>query len=115
MSEGILLGILTLAGYAVIYNRLPKNVKTFFVRHPLLTDVILAVLFYMLMGFSLTAHIACATMTLGAMILLEFEREPEKYQFFFELSEKAKAGYNKFLLYLQSLSNKKELTKDGIS
>jgi hypothetical protein len=109
MGEGILLGVITLAGFVVLYKRLPKGIKVFLVRHPLLTDVTLAVVFYMLMGFSLTAHIACAAMTLGAMLLLEMEREPAKYQFFINLVDQAKTGYDKFLLYLQSFSNKQNV------
>ncbi|MCI0526098.1 MAG: hypothetical protein L0Y56_01410 [Nitrospira sp.] len=97
--EGAALGGMTLLGLGVVYKRLPQGVQTFVCRHPLLTDCVLVVFFYKLMGMSLIAHVAVATMTLGTQAFFHVERNKEDYQFLYDLARKGNSmmseGLNK--------------------
>ena len=79
VATGILLGLLTLAGFAVIYNRIPflKNTATKF---PAFFDISAAVLTYWMFGATVIGLIAAAIAGLGTSFLLDIaiENENEK-------------------------------------
>ena len=89
--EGMLLGTITMTGFAFTYKKLPGRVKRFIVRHPLLTEVVMVVTFYEIMGMTVIAHVAAAVMTLQAMALLHIARNPDDFRFLDDVIDEGKA------------------------
>jgi|LWDU01.1.fsa_nt_gi hypothetical protein len=79
VTTGILLGLLTLAGFAVIYNRIPflKNIA---IKFPGFFDISAAFLTYWMFGATVIGLIAAAIAGLGTSFLLDIaiENENEK-------------------------------------
>jgi len=79
VATGILLGLLTLAGFTVIYNRI-SFLKSIAIKFPGLFDISAAVLTYWMFGATVIGLIAAAIAGLGTSFLLDIaiENENEK-------------------------------------
>ena len=104
LGDGLILGVFTLLGFSMIYKKLPKGVKVMITRHPLATDVLLAVVFYSVMGFTLVAHVAAATMTLGAMGMLYVAKNPQDFDFVYDTVDRMKATVKEGLSKLREMN-----------
>ncbi len=87
--DGIFLGTMTTLGFCLMYGKLPPWVQDFMKKHPLATELVLSVGFYMVMGMTLTAHFAVGAMVLQVQALLHVARNPEKFLFLQAAKEKA--------------------------
>lgn len=70
LTTGIVLGLLSLAGFTLTYTRLPKQARDFCLRHPLLTDVGCTWATYEILKGTATALIAAGTVSTGLSLLL---------------------------------------------
>jgi hypothetical protein len=91
MFDGIFLGAMTAVGLAVVYKRLHPKVQIFMQNHPLITDVFCMVLFYQVMGMTITAHFACAAMSMISMAGLHIERHKEDFEFLYDAIDLVKS------------------------
>ena len=81
LIDGVLLGTMTTVGFCLIYGKLPPWLKTWAMKHPITTDIIISCGFYAVMGMTLTAHFAVAAMVIEVQALLHIARNPEKFLF----------------------------------
>ncbi len=95
--EGVVLGGITLAGFTVLYKRMPIPVKKFMMKHPIITDCVIVVFFYEVMGMSIIAHVAVAVMSLGVMAGMEVARNPQDYQYLLSRMNFAKNEWAKIM------------------
>ena len=109
LLEGAVLGGITLSAFTITYNRLPEKVKGFIKNHPLITDTVCVVFFYKLMGATIIAHVAVATMSLGMQALLHIARNKEDYQLLFDIRDKAK---QQFLVSAEALKSMLKKNKE---
>jgi hypothetical protein len=72
ISTGVLLGLLTLAGFYVMYNRL-SIVRKFSLSAPGFFDIGAALLTYLMFGSTVIGLIAAAIVGLGTSMLLDYE------------------------------------------
>ena len=115
LISGFILGSITLGAFCLTYQKLPKGVKMFLVKHPLFTDVVMVVFFYTVMGFTVVAHVACATMALGAMFLLEIARNPSDYEFITDSLDRAKQSWKNALQKLKDINNEYKKEKELVN
>lgn len=106
LLEGIALGGLSLVGFGLSYKKLPVKVKRVVLQHPLLSEVVMVVFFYEILGMTLVAHIACGTMVLGAMATFHVARNPKDYQFIFDAIDSGKDALKSVRKQLQELNDK---------
>jgi hypothetical protein len=92
LIDGVLLGTMTTLGFCLIYGKLPPWMQDWMANHPLLTDIIVSCGFYAVMGMTLTAHFAVATMVLQVQGLLHIKRNPEKFLFLQAAKARARAA-----------------------
>lgn len=111
LVSGMVLGFMTLGGCYVMYKRLPSGLKQFCQRHPLLVDLLLAGAFYSIMGPTLVAHVAAATMSLGAMGLLHMARHPQDFEFVTDSIEAAKQQFSNALDKLRQINEEHKRRK----
>lgn len=102
MLDGIFLGMMTAVGFAVVYKRLHPKIQVFMQTHPLITDVVCMVLFYQVMGMTITAHFACAAMSIITMAGLHIERHKEDFMFLYDALDVVKSKVSTFMASLQS-------------
>jgi hypothetical protein len=100
--DGIFLGLMTGVGFAVIYKRLHPKVQVFMQMHPLLTDVVCMVLFYNIMGMTITSHFAVAAMSMMTMAGLHIERHKSDFQFLYDGYETVRSKVSAFLESLKT-------------
>lgn len=72
LSTGILLGLFTLAGFTILYNRFPF-LKKLAMKYPGFFDIGAAVLTYMLFGTTVSGLIAAAIVGIGTSFLLDVQ------------------------------------------
>ena len=70
ITTGISLAVLTCTGFWLIYTKLPDRLKSWMVKHALLTDVIACVFTYTLFGGTIIALFAAAFVGIIISILL---------------------------------------------
>lgn len=102
--DGMVLGLGTAAVGAATYSKLPKGVKAWVVRHPLLVEIGMTVVFYEVMGMTLVAHVACATMIAACMVLMHMQRNKQDYQFLFDAVDEGKKKLNAALAKLRDMN-----------
>lgn len=102
--DGIVLGLGTLGVGTLTYSKLPEGVKAWVVRHPLLVEVGMTVIFYEVMGMTLVAHVACATMIAGSIALMHMQRNKQDYQFLFDAVDEGKKKLNGALAKLRDMN-----------
>lgn len=90
LIDGVLLGTMTTFGFCLIFGKLPPWLKGWLANHPLATDIIVSCGFYAIMGMTLTAHFAVATMVLEVQGMLHIWKNPEKFLFLQHAKMKAK-------------------------
>lgn len=81
LIEGMLLGTMTTMGFCLLYGKLPPWLKQFIIAHPLMSEIVMSAGFYAIMGMTITAHFAVATMVLEVQGLLHIAQHPEKFLF----------------------------------
>jgi hypothetical protein len=104
--DGMFLGVMTFVGFSVIYSRLHPKVKIFAQNHPVFTDVVCAVFFYQVMGMTITAHFAVATMSMLSMAGLHIAKNKDDFAFLFDWIDRAKSKVNELLQQLKDSSVK---------
>jgi len=67
---GLSLALLTGAGFYLLFCKLPKRFQRFFLRNPLITDIIACISIYTLLGGTIVALFAAAWLGLIVSIML---------------------------------------------
>src|SRR5512142_1224941 len=88
--EGMVLGTITFAGFKMLFDKLPDKIKDFAIRHPLITDTCIVVVFYEVMGMSIVAHVAVACMSMMEFAYLGILRNPEEWGWILDYVEQGK-------------------------
>ena len=73
---GLTLATLTVVGFYLIYQKLPRWLRNWVQRHSLMTDLIACILTYVLLGGTITALFASAWMGIMISILLAVINNP---------------------------------------
>lgn len=76
LTTGLSLAILTGAGFYAVYRKMPRSVRKFLNKHPLLTDAIAVFLTYTLFGGTLVALFAAAWLGLIVSVMLALTSNP---------------------------------------
>jgi len=76
ITTGLSLATLTGAGFYMLFRKLPRRVRRFMHRHPLVTDAVACGLTYMLFGGTLVALFAAAWMGLIVSMMLAITSNP---------------------------------------
>lgn len=58
LLESTILAGITAAGFFNIFNKLPKSVRDFAIKHPLIMEIFMLLLTYGFLGFTIMAHMA---------------------------------------------------------
>ena len=58
LLESTILAGITAAGFFNIFNKLPKTVRDFAIKHPLMMEIFMLLLTYGFLGFTIMAHMA---------------------------------------------------------
>jgi len=74
---GLTLGGLTVAGFYLIWKKLPRRVRNFAVRHPLATDLTAAIATYVVIGGSVTGLFAAAWTGIIVSLMLKVGNNPK--------------------------------------
>lgn len=114
LVEGLVLGGLTFAGFAVTYSRLPAGVKVFIQKHPLLSDMAMVTFFYTVMGMSVTAHFAVAAMSVMTIMGLHVVRNKEQWQFLFDGIDRLKGMWDELMQKAKELNDAHMAKKEQI-
>ncbi len=78
LFEGFILGTMSAFCMALMFNRFPGKMQVWISQHPLLAEGFMVVSFYMIMGTSVTAHIAAAVMSMESFAAMHvFKNKPE--------------------------------------
>lgn len=70
VTTGLLLGVVTAAGFMFIWVKLPKTLRNFLTKYSLLTDLVVCVATYVLLGGTITALFASAFMGIIVSMML---------------------------------------------
>ena len=76
ITTGLTLALLTGAAFYMIFIKLPKRVRVFMQKHPLLTDAVACLLTYMLFGGTLVALFSAAWLGLIISTILALTSNP---------------------------------------
>jgi membrane associated rhomboid family serine protease len=90
ISSGMLLGLMTLAGFVILYKRIPL-LKKFATRYPAVFDISAAAITYFMFGSTIIGLLAAAVVGLGTSILLDFEMKRTKRESCVEMDDFASA------------------------
>ncbi len=101
LSDGLILGALTAAGFYLVYKRLPDWAKEFAAKHPLFVDVLVACCVYLLLGWTLTAHMAAAFAALLHPIMMILGRNERFCAWVKMIWQKGKEAWEKLLGLLE--------------
>lgn len=104
MFDGMFLGLMSFTGLAVVYNRLPGSVQLFAQKHPFLTDVVVAVFFYQVMGLTITAHFAVIMQSLMTTAALHVVKHKEDFIFLYDAVDLMKSKVRDFMGMLKTKS-----------
>lgn len=104
MIDGMFLGMMTWVGLAVVYKKLHPSVQQFAMNHPLFTDVVCAVLFYQVMGMTITAHFAVAAMSILTMAGMHVMKNKGDFMFLFDWVDRVKSKVSELVQGLREKS-----------
>lgn len=85
LSTAIALAVVTTGSVFIIYDKLPKRVKKFIVKHSLMSDILAFIAVYFILGGTLTALLAAAIMGVFISIMLHVANNEEDYLYLYDL------------------------------
>lgn len=83
-SDAFALALLTTTGFMFIYKKFPTRLRKFLEKHSLLTDLVAAILTYMLLGGTLTALTASAMVGILTSCLLYIAANPNDFTYLWD-------------------------------
>ena len=117
LSTAFALASLTIAGFVIVYSKLPKRLRKLIEKHSLITDLLCLIGIYFLLGGTLTALFAASICGLIISALLHVANHPNDYLYLYDMRDfiKTKLVEAKEMLntYGQTYRNRKlESTND---
>src|SRR5690348_707599 len=94
MSTAVALAAMVSASMYFCYQKLPRNVRKFILKHSLFVDFLAMVVTFFLLGGTLTALIAGAIVDLMVSLMLHIANHPEDYEFLFDAMKAVKELIN---------------------
>ena len=103
MIEAGLLAVITEAGLASMWKKLPKTVKDFMIKHPLLTDLFMLFGTYAFLGFTILAHMAGGLIVLFTTCMLYIAAHPDDFMYLYD----AQKAISEWVVNLQKSLNER--------
>lgn len=119
LSTAVALAALTVTGFVIVYNKLPRRLRKFIEKHSLITDLLCLIGIYFLLGGTLTALFAASICGLIISGLLHVANHPDDYLYLYDMRSfiKTKLAEAKEALnvYGQNYRQKKLETANDVS
>ena len=100
LSNAAALAILTTGGFAIVFNKLPRKVRKFILKHSLAADIVALLLTYVLLGGTLTALTAAALVGLMTSALIHIQNHRSEYEWLFDFGDAVKDKLNSFKQFM---------------
>ena len=87
LTSALSLAIATTAAATIVFNKLPRKIRRFLVKHSLFTDFLALISTYLLLGSTLTALMAAALVGLLTSALLHIANNPDDYLYLYDFKD----------------------------
>ena len=87
LFNAAVLASITFAGGCLTWHKLPRRIRRWFQKQDLITDVIMLLLAYLILGGTLTALLAAGMVGVMVSVALYIVNNPEKFEWLFEVIE----------------------------
>jgi len=115
ISQAIALAIVTFAGFAILYAKMPAKVRRFIESYPLLSDALAAGATYAFLGGTLTALFAGGCVALMTSTGLHIANHKEDFQYLWDGADATRAALRKVKEMLNKLGKSYRQNKIAIS
>jgi hypothetical protein len=87
LTDALVLSAFSTLGFILTYQKLPKTVQRFLVRHGVFTDIVTFGLTYVTLGSSLTALTAGAMVAIFTSMLIHIAANPNDFMYLYDLRD----------------------------
>lgn len=94
LSTAVALSVITVSGFVVVYQKMPRQIRRFLEKHSLMTDAMCLIGTYYFLGGTITALIAAGLVSLAVSGLLEIANNSENYLYIYDLKNYIKSKLN---------------------
>lgn len=111
LFDALVLSIATTAGFSLVFIKLPKSVRDWFVSHSLFAEVTSTVLGYVLLGGTLTALMASAFYCCECSLVFYIKNHQDQFQYLWDFWAWVKDKWNQAKEFLAKLGNEYRASK----
>lgn len=105
LANAMSIAVLVTAGFFMLYQKLPRNIRRWIVKYSLITDFIAMVVTYYMFGGTVTALMAGAIVDVMVSAMLHIANHPQDFEWLFDTFKVIRQMMDKVQVYLKDLND----------
>lgn len=112
LSNAMSIAVMVTAGFFLLYQKLPRNIRRYIVKYSLITDFLAMVATYYMFGGTVTALMAGAIVDIMISAMLHVANHPQDFEWLFDAFKTVKELVVKFQDYLKQINQQYQASKN---
>lgn len=112
--NGLVLGMITFAGWATVFHKLPPHMKEWCARHSLVTDVFFTFVSYLILSDALVSLLACAWVGILFETYMFALRNRENLDWLFDSVDRIRDSFESFKESMRKRNEAYKAMKAGV-